>query len=91
FRLHAREPAFRVSGYGCGSAKRGMDRRMLACALDRIELLSAGQDTALRDFFRAAEEARKSDCQPLRNARAPTWLDPAGAPPALRASPVKKK
>ncbi len=47
--------ALRVAGFACGSPARPMGRAALACAIDRIDLVSAGEDAVLRAVFVAAE------------------------------------
>lgn len=84
FRLNHTAPAFRMSGYACGDSERAMDRGSLACLLDRIDLIGAGEDVALSAFFAGAEARRRVDCFPMRNARVAKWLDPQGDAPSLR-------
>jgi hypothetical protein len=90
FRLMVGEPDLRVAGYACGGAK-PLDRPTLACALDRLELLSPGDDKELAKYFIAAEQARNKACATQRPPGAkPGWLEPGGKPPALRASPAQR-
>ena len=42
-------------GFACGSTERPLDATAVACVADRIDLLSAGDDRALRTLFVAAE------------------------------------
>ena len=80
-----------VSGFACGAPGRPMGRAALACALDRVDLVSAGDDHALRAAFVAAERRGGSGCfvagtpaSLLATDRHLGWLDPDGALPPLR-------
>jgi hypothetical protein len=84
FRHEEATPGLRISGYACGAPKHPMDRRALACALDRLDLISAGADHPLARFFVAAEQARGKGCGGIRSGSTrSTWLD---GKPALRES-----
>ncbi len=81
----------RVSGFACGAPGRPMGRAALACAIDRIDLVSAGDDAALRALFVAAERRGSTTCLlgsslalSNRSGRSLGWLDPDGALPPLR-------
>ncbi len=81
----------RVSGFACGAPGRPMGRAALACAIDRIDLVSAGDDAALRAVFVAAERRDGTTClggpslaAVAFKSRALGWLDPDGALPPLR-------
>lgn len=84
---HVAEPAgFLMQGLVCGHA-RPADRVALACMIDRITLLGAGDDRELRSHFSRAELQRLSGCTPPRleaAGRRVTWLDNEGAAPRLR-------
>ncbi|MEA2760259.1 MAG: hypothetical protein QOH65_2872 [Methylobacteriaceae bacterium] len=43
-----------IGGFACGTPGNPIDRARLACTLDRIDLISAGDDTELRAFFTGA-------------------------------------
>ena len=84
----------RIAGFACGAPDRAVGRAALACALDRIDLLSAGEDDALRAVFVAAERRGGSAC-PASPALASSnalmaadqrhnWLDRGGNPPPFR-------
>jgi hypothetical protein len=51
-------PLMQVSGWFCSPAEEVVDRAVLACALDRLTLLSAGGDPALAMLFANAEVKR---------------------------------
>ncbi len=82
-----------VSGFACGTAERPLDRAALACALDRVDLVSAGDDAALRAVFVAAERRGGASCAGagaiapaslLGTRRRSGWLDPESDMPPLR-------
>jgi hypothetical protein len=80
-------PVFRIAGWWCAADGRPADRRQLACLIDRIGLLSAGEDRALRAVFTQAEKSRDPACNPSRIAQAgrkANWLDADVSAPALR-------
>jgi hypothetical protein len=79
--------AVEIGGFACGTSERAMDRALLGCVLDRIDLLSAGDDDTLRNFFVAAEQRRGQECTGSRLLSAGSkglWLDAEATPPALR-------
>ena len=87
FRLAPEDIALRVSGFACGAPALPIDRISLACMLDRIDLLSAGDDSELRAFFVEAERRPGAGCGPGNFARAGakiSWLEPGAAAPPLR-------
>jgi hypothetical protein len=76
-----------IAGFACGTASKAMDRGRLACILDRIDLVSAGDDEAMRAFFVEAERRRGHGCagSPLLPAGPrSTWLDGPGTLPSFR-------
>lgn len=76
-----------LSGWWCGTLARPADRQQLSCLIDRIDLRSAGDDLVLRAAFARTELKRNPSCAPTRLSaagRKTSWLDPAGAAPALR-------
>lgn len=78
-----------IGGFACGAPGRPLGRAALACALDRIDLVSAGDDAALRALFVAAQRRGVSTCSggtpsPLAGGRRLGWLDPDAALPKLR-------
>jgi len=52
----------RIAGFACGSPDRPLGRATLACAIDRLDLLSARDDGPLRAVFVAAERRAGSAC-----------------------------
>ncbi len=62
FRLIRAEPGLTLDGLACAAGSETMSAPSLACLLDRLELLSAGSDKPLRDFFGAAEARNVQAC-----------------------------
>ncbi|WNJ90860.1 hypothetical protein [Bosea sp. 685] len=76
-----------LSGWWCGAPGRPADRQQLVCLIDRIDLLAAGEDKALRSAFSRTELARQPACAPPRlsaTGRKASWLDADGSAPALK-------
>lgn len=86
FRLNHDDPSLRISGYACGTAAQPFGRRELACTIDRLDLVAAGEDRELRRFFAASEQARGAGCGGARGTskQRAAWLDKTGERPALR-------
>jgi hypothetical protein len=87
FRHSAEDVAFAFHGWLCGSDKRAADRQQLTCLLERINLVSAGDDRPLRAYFGKAELNRQPSClSPKLQAagRKTTWLDADQSAPTLR-------
>ncbi len=77
----------RIAGLLCGGAGRPAARDSLRCVIDRIDLVSAGDDTALQRMFVEAERRRGSACSPSPLTAAGsriTWLDVNAGLPVLR-------
>lgn len=78
-----------LSGLACGTPTKPMDREGLACVLDRVDLVSAGDDTDLRAFFVEAERRRGQGCggsHLLAAGSRQTWLDGEAIRPPLKPS-----
>ncbi|HEV7256569.1 MAG TPA: hypothetical protein VGN82_02195 [Bosea sp. (in: a-proteobacteria)] len=87
FRMDAGAMPLSMSGWWCGGEGKPADRQQLVCLIDRIDLLNAGDDRALRSAFARTELNRQPACAPSRLAasgRKASWLDADGATPALR-------
>lgn len=54
FRFSAAQLGLTIAGFACGPGEQPISGGDLACLVDRLDLLSAGEDRALRDFFAAA-------------------------------------
>lgn len=81
------------SGWWCGSEARPADRAQLICLIDRIDLLSAGDDPELRTSFARTELNRRQGCSVPRLAatgRKGSWLDADGKAPTLRPTSGKQ-
>jgi len=77
FRLPRQEPGIAFAGIACGTAMRPLDRPALACALDRLDLVSSGEDRALGEYFARTESRRGRDCpqtRPQPAGKSPEWL-----------------
>ena len=82
FHLALAAPALSVDGIACGTA-----RGDLACLIDRLDLVSAGDDRPLADLFAATELHRNPACAGMRlgpDVVHAAWLDDK------RATPLKK-
>ena len=61
FYRHVDEPKFRISGWSCLGEDLPARRTAIGCMLNRLILLTAGNDTKLTELF-AHAEVRRSDC-----------------------------
>lgn len=52
------DPPMQIAGWYCGAGDQTVDPATLACALDRLSVLSAGGDTAIARLFARAELKR---------------------------------
>ena len=97
YRLRADDPGLSISGVACGSGIKPLDRLALVCALDRISLVSAGDDRALGQFFAASELGLDENCadprllsrpaaRPVRKPAKPLWFEAPGESPPLKGS-----
>lgn len=87
FRKSPGEMPLGLSGWWCGSEARPADRQQLICLIDRLDLLSAGEDRALRTAFARSELNRQPGCAAPRLAasgRKVSWLDADGRAPPLK-------
>ncbi|WP_298359626.1 hypothetical protein [Rhodoblastus sp.] len=62
FRLVAAPPGVGIAGFACGADGQPLSNRQLACVIDRLDLVSARGDKALRDFFVASEPRGAAGC-----------------------------
>lgn len=89
FRHRGGDTPLRLSGWWCGGAARPVDRQQLACLVDGLALLSAGEDQVLRSLFAAAERNRGGACSPPRPSaagRKTSSLDAEGTLPSHQAA-----
>lgn len=84
-----------VAGVACGTAAKPVDRRAMACILDRLDYLSNGENKALDAFFLNAELGRGQGCAGASlspNTEKASWIDAHSSAPALKtgvAAPAK--
>ncbi len=62
FRAEIAQPALTFGGLACGAEGEPVTAGALACAIDRLDLLAAGEDRALADFFGAAQGKSARAC-----------------------------
>lgn len=74
------------AGWYCGTGQHPADRVSLTCFLDRLDLVSAGQDVELKRYFANAERNRRSCAGARQSGRRLTWLDHEAPVPALKLS-----
>lgn len=72
-------PKIRISGWSCQAQPAAAQRAFLGCTLNRLTLLSAGNDPRLAELF-ARAELRRDTCSTTQ-APAAGWLASADAPP----------
>lgn len=91
--VHAEtEPRLQIIGWACQAGPDMVMRPTIACAIDRLTLLSAGHDAAVAKFF-ARAEVKGTYCSgnKFRGSRQMTagWLD-AGRAPKLRTQSIRR-
>jgi hypothetical protein len=62
FRLVRAEPGLTLAGLACAPGAEPLNAPDLACLVDHVDLLSAGGDRPLRDFFGAAQARGMHSC-----------------------------
>jgi hypothetical protein len=84
FARNFERPRLRISGVYCEPGAQIVNRPVVACALDRLSLMSADGEAAISQFF-ARAELKRTFCARLPSAasRPGDWIDAKG-PPALR-------
>lgn len=75
-------PRLQISGFSCNGEPVQQQRQSIACAIDRLTMLSSGSDTALAALFARAELKRMGCGAPPANA---DWIT-ANRDPNLRGS-----
>jgi hypothetical protein len=75
-----------LAGWYCGTGARPADRVSLSCFLDRLDLVSAGQDGEIKRYFAAAERSRRACAGARQSGRRLTWIDHESPFPALKLS-----
>ena len=86
YRMQISQPAFQISGIACGAPHAPIDRRMLACIIDRLDLLSSRDDPELSRFFASSELQRNKNCAQIRSVMGnkSAWLDQISPGKALK-------
>ena len=74
-----RDPALIISGWSCEGDGLPARRQAVACMLDRLTLLSAGNDSNLAEFFARAELKRRS-CRAAGATATGDWITEANDP-----------
>ena len=64
WRLDADAAELRLSGWTCAGPAQQIDRRAVACLVERLELAPGNGDRGLRAVFQAADRQRLSGCPP---------------------------
>jgi hypothetical protein len=62
FRFSVAPPGLTMAGFACGAGDNPVSGGDFACLIDRLDLVSAGDDKALRDFFAAAQARGAVGC-----------------------------
>jgi hypothetical protein len=74
------QPRLRIQGWSCGGGNLPVQRTAIGCMLNRLILLSAGNDPRLAELF-ARAELRRGDCGPAApSATSADWLTTAQNP-----------
>jgi hypothetical protein len=76
WRILGEDAQLRLAGWQCGGGGKAVDRLTLACTLDRLDLVGAGDDPALKAYFSRAERNRLPQCGSKAGGRRAAWLDP---------------
>jgi hypothetical protein len=69
FRLMRTQPGVTLTGLACAADGAPLNAPELACLIDRLDLLPAGGDRALRDFFGAAQARKTGACGEIARRR----------------------
>ena len=89
FRISRHGPGFGLAGIACGTPARPLDRRTLTCVIDRLDLIAAGEDREIGNYFATRELFRMRECPAARilsSLDRPDWLNPAEARAPLKGS-----
>jgi hypothetical protein len=74
-----------IAGWYCAPQGVAVERPEVACFIDRLTLLKAGDDRDLRRVFAEAEQRRRPcPSKAVSAGRKPTWLDADGKAPGMR-------
>jgi hypothetical protein len=86
FRHVAWSAPLAITGWRCGTKERPIDRPSLVCFIDRLDVLSVGQEFWLRDYFAESEHFR-SFCATKRvraGVKPTSTVEPGAAAPILK-------
>ena len=89
WRIIGEDAQLRLAGWQCGAAGKAIDRLTLACALDRLDLVGAGDDPALKAYFSRAERNRLPQCG-SRNGPGPAGVGAAAPEPAVQPGSIRR-
>jgi hypothetical protein len=62
FRFSAAQLGLTIAGFSCGADDDAVSGGALACLVNRLDLITSGEDRALRDFFGAAQTRGARGC-----------------------------
>jgi hypothetical protein len=62
FRFSVTPPGLAIAGFACGADDQPFSGGELACLINRLDLVSAGDDRLLSDFFAAAQSRHSQGC-----------------------------
>lgn len=95
FRFAHQEIGFRLVGWHCPAKGQAIDRKVLACTVDRLSLAEAGNDEPLKTVFAQADRQRIAECtpapivasaEPRRGAKGSRQARPARTPEPVTAA-----
>lgn len=75
-----------IRGWTCAHSGKVIDRVGLGCFLNRLDLVSAGTDVALKRYFAQAERSRLACASTRQPSRKVTWMDHDANLPNLKLS-----
>lgn len=78
------EAGFSFSGWYCAPKGTSVNRLVLTCFLDRLDLVGAGSDLPLKRLFAEAERRRAACPNARQPGRKISWLDADAPVPALK-------
>jgi hypothetical protein len=87
------DPSFSFQGWLCSAGEQPLTRPILGCFVDRIGLMSSGEDKRLRRLFADAELRRDAACLQIKLAgssgRKDHWLDISAKIPLLKSEKAR--
>jgi hypothetical protein len=73
------EPGLQISGWSCQGETLPTRRAAISCMLDRLVLLTAGNDAKLAELF-ARAELKRGNCASVTSAVSADWVTTAQNP-----------